>query len=391
VAVPGGHRDSEYLIQTVRKDKITSLIFTPSQLRMLLLSVTDPAALSTLKKIGCGGEALSPDLLQAYYEKCSAPLYNLYGPTESTIDATSFLCEADFNHDNIPIGFPVSNKRAYILDQQLQPVPIGVDGELHIGGAGLAQGYLNQPELTAEKFIADPFSDDPEARLYKTGDLARYRADGNIEFLGRIDQQVKLRGFRIELGEIESTLADHEAVREAAVVIREDESGDQRLVSYVVADEFNAPSVTDLRAFVRSKLPEYMLPAAFMLLDRLPLTANGKLDRNALPIPDGEWQSEETFVEPRSDLEWQLVEIWSEVLKLERVGVHDNFFDLGGHSLMATQVVSQIRETMGIELPLSEMFSYLTVAKLANKIEIIRWTSEEFTEDESEEDEEFML
>ncbi|MDH3276217.1 MAG: amino acid adenylation domain-containing protein, partial [Gammaproteobacteria bacterium] len=359
--------DGRKLLAEIKASAATMMQATPATWRLLL----DAGWRQKLPlKILCGGEALSPQLASRLIDKGES-LWNLYGPTEATIWSTIFKIDTNIASGEaaVPIGRPISNTRVLILDKSLQLVPIGVAGELHIGGVGLARGYLNRPELTVEKFIADPFSDDPGARLYKTGDLARLREDGNIEFLGRIDQQVKLRGFRIELGEIESTLADHEAVREAAVVIREDEPGDQRLVSYVVADEFNAPSVTDLRALVRSKLPEYMLPSAFILLDRLPLTANGKLDRNALPIPEGERQSEETFVEPRSDLERQLVEIWLQVLKLERLGIHDNFFDLGGHSLLATQVVSRIRAQLGIELPLSEMFEHPTVAELAQVME----------------------
>jgi amino acid adenylation domain-containing protein len=365
--VPGGHRDVEYLLRTIRQQEVTMLTLVPVALRMLLQGLDDPADLASLKRVGCGGEAVTPELQREFYKCCSAPLYNLYGPTETTIDATSFLCEAEFTGDNIPIGTPVSNSCAYILDPNLQPVPIGVQGELHIGGKNLAQGYLNRPELTAEKFIANPFSDDSTARLYKTGDLARYRADGNIEFVGRVDMQVKIHGFRIELDEIESILLSHPAVREAVVILREDIPDDKRLVAYVVIDREEAEglSVTDLRTHARSRLPEYMLPAVVVILDSLPLSANDKLDRSALPKPDTERQLDQALVRPSSNLERQLVEIWQEVLGIEQVGIHDNFFDLGGHSLMATQVVSRIRGQLNAELPLSAMFGYPTVTELA--------------------------
>ncbi len=372
MASSGGDKDSAYLIQEIRDHKVTALVLVPSALRMLLRGLNDPADIGTLKFVGCGGEELAPDLQRNYYEKCSAPLYNMYGPTESTIDATCYFCTADFDGDKIPIGTPIANAWACILDPLLQPVPIGVQGELHLGGSGLARGYLNQPELTAEKFIADPFSDDPRARLYKTGDLARYRADGNIEFLGRTDHQVQLRGFRVEPGEIESALVSDDRVQDALVMVREDRPGDQRLVAYLATSDDNAALPAELRTYLRTRLPDYMIPAEFVVLDQFPLNASGKIDRKALPTPKGERQVEAAFVEPRSDLERQLVEIWREILKLERIGIHDDFFDLGGHSLMATQVVSRIRGQLNVELPLSEMFGYPTVAELALVVESLR-------------------
>ena len=370
LAVPGGDKDSDYLIQEIEKHEITTLILVPSALRMLLLRLTDRAALRTLKRMGCGGEALTQDLQQEYYEKCNAPLYNLYGPTESTIDTTSFLCEATFNHGNVPIGYPVSNTRTHVLDPQLRPVPIGVNGELHIGGAGLARGYLNRPEMTAEKFIKDPFSDDSDARLYKTGDLVRYRADGSIEFIGRIDQQMKVRGFRIELGEIETVLADHAAVRDSVVVAREDMPGEKRLVAYVVTDE-GEPDVAlmaNMRAFLRARLPDYMVPSAFMVLDSIPLSTSGKLDQLALPKPDGERLTGEEFVEPRTDLERQVVAIWQDVLGLEQVGVYDNFFDLGGHSLKLVELHNRLDQEIDTKLSLVDLFAYPTVSTLVEHI-----------------------
>ncbi|MGH7829760.1 MAG: phosphopantetheine-binding protein, partial [Candidatus Binatia bacterium] len=254
--------------------------------------------------------------------------------------------------------------------RHLHPVPIGVAGEIHIGGAGLARGYLNRPDLTAERFIPNPFSDEPGARVYKTGDLARYLPDGNIEFLGRIDHQVKIRGFRIELGEVEAALARHPAVGETVVLAREDTPGEKRLVAYVVPNPDLSPSTSELRSVLKEKLPEYMVPSAFVLLQSLPLTPNGKVDRKALPAPDQSRPEQETpFVPPRSWEQKTIAEIWAQVLKVHQVGSQDNFFDLGGHSLLATQIVSRIREAFAVELPLRSLFEAPTVSGLASVIE----------------------
>ena len=264
------------------------------------------------------------------------------------------------------IGRPIANTQISILDRQLQPVPIGVAGELHIAGDGLARGYLHRPELTAEKFIANPFSAVPQSRFYKTGDLARYLPNGNIELLGRIDNQVKIRGFRIELGEIESVLVQHPSIQQAVVLAREDAPGDRRLVAYAVATVGANPSADDLRRFLQQKLPDYMAPSAFMFLDSLPLTTNGKLDRKALPTPDPiRPELEKTFTAPTTPVEGILANIWAAVLKLDKVGIHDNFFHLGGHSLLATQIVSRVHSAFGIELPLRRIFESPTVAGIA--------------------------
>jgi acyl carrier protein len=256
------------------------------------------------------------------------------------------------------------------LDGSLEPAPIGVPGELYIGGAGLARGYLNSPQLTAEKFIPHPFGNEPGARLYKTGDLARYLPDGNIEFLGRLDHQIKLRGFRVEPGEIEVTLARHPGVREAVVLAREDHPGNKQLVAYVVLSAAETCSASELREFLKARLPDYMVPSAFVMLDALPLGPNGKIDRRALPAPDhGRPELDGVFVAPRSPIEERLANIWAQVLGLERVGVHDNFFDLGGHSLLATQVISRVRETYRIELSLRAIFETPTVAGIARVVQ----------------------
>ena len=296
----------------------------------------------------------------------NAGLINLYGPTESCIDATFRIVSGKQTHDTISIGRPISNTQLYILDKHLQPVPIGVQGELCLSGDGLARGYLNHPELTAQKFIPNPFSEEPGAHLYKTGDLVRYLPDGNVEYSGRIDNQVKLRGFRIELGEIESVLAQHQSVREAVVVTREAIPGDRQLVAYVVPAESASLSVSLLKDFLSHKLPSYMIPSFFVLLGALPLTPNGKIDRKALPAPDRTGLiSKEDFVSPEMPTEKIIAGIWAEVLGLDQVGIHDNFFELGGHSLLATQVISRLRNVFEIEIPLRTLFEFPTVGELA--------------------------
>jgi acyl carrier protein len=257
----------------------------------------------------------------------------------------------------------------YLLDANLEPVPIGVPGELYLGGAGLARGYLNRPELTAQQFIPNPFGDQPGTRLYKTGDLARYQADGNLEFLGRKDHQVKIRGFRIELGEIEATLSQHPGVRQNVIIAREDTPNEKRLVAYVVPNEGQSLTVGNLRTFLRAKLPEYMVPSLFVTLEALPLTPNGKVNRQALPAPDvARPELETTYVTARNLVEEVLTEIWIETLGLEQVGIHDNFFELGGHSLLATQIISRIHRYFRVEIPLRSLFEAPTVAGLAKTL-----------------------
>ena len=293
-------------------------------------------------------------------------LLHVYGPTESTTFATWHLVEhVEADARTIPIGQPISNTQVYVLNDALQPAPIGVPGELHLGGDGLARGYLDRPELTAEKFIPNPFG---PGRLYKTGDLVRWLPDGAIEYLGRIDHQVKLRGFRIELGEIEAALNQHPAVQECVVLAREDTPGEKRLVAYVVLSDADA----DLRSHLQAMLPEYMIPSAFVMLEALPLNPNGKVDRNALPVPDLSTISNRAdFVAPRTPSEIALAAIWCDVLGIAQVGVHDNFFALGGHSLLATQVISRIRQTFSVEIPLRAIFETPTVEGLASQIDAL--------------------
>jgi acyl carrier protein len=262
------------------------------------------------------------------------------------------------------IGRPIANTEIYILDSHLQPVPIGVTGELYIGGAGLARGYRNRPKLTAEKFIPNPFNHQREGRLYKTGDLARYLPNGDIEYLGRIDNQVKIRGFRIELGEIEAVLNTHPQIQQAVVIATEDIPGNQRLVAYLVSED-ESISTNQLRKFLFPKLPEYMVPYAFITIDTLPLTSNGKVDRKALPAPDGEISREQEYVAPRTEIELQLAQIWSSVINITPVGVKDNFFELGGHSLLAVRLMSQIQQQFQSNLPLATLFQSPTIEQLA--------------------------
>ena len=299
-----------------------------------------------------------------------AQLHNLYGPTEAAVDVTHWTCQRESLLRVVPIGRPVANSQTYILDSRLQPVPIGVPGELFLGGVQVGRGYHNRPELTAEKFISDPFVAETGARLYRTGDLARYLPDGAIEFLGRIDNQVKIRGFRIELGEIESVLSGHPGIRDAVVVAREDVPGDKRLVAYLTANNGEAPKVSELRGLLRAKLPDYMVPAAFVTLARVPLTPNGKVDRKALPPPEQKsLENDESYVGPRTPTERLLTGIWSEVLGLKRVGVHDNFFELGGHSLLAVQLQSRVQKELGGKMPLVAFFQAPTVQRLGEYLD----------------------
>jgi amino acid adenylation domain-containing protein len=341
-------------------NSITIMQATPATWRMLV--DTGWSGKADLKML-VGGEALLGALAKKMLPLGNS-LWNLYGPTETTIWSSLFpVANENTDQTVIPIGRPIANTQLYILDRHDQPTPVGVPGELHIGGAGLARGYLNRPELTAEKFIPDPFSDDPGARLYKTGDLVRYRDGGNIEFLGRLDHQVKIRGFRIELGEIEAALAGHPHIREAVVVARTEESGEKRLVAYLVAD--GAPEPTELRAFLKLSLPDYMLPAAFMYLEALPLTPNGKVDRKAFPEPEARLDNAGYHL-PRDSFEQHLIEIWESVLSVRPIGINDNFFDIGGHSLLVVRLITEMNKKFRKHLPISRLFEFPTIAGLAS-------------------------
>ena len=282
---------------------------------------------ASLRWLFCGAETVTRELTDRFFAGCDADLYNAYGPTETCIESTAGLCERSSQHSTVPIGRPIDNTRIYLIDASLQPMPIGVPGEVHIGGAGVCRGYRNRPELTAERFVPDPFSDLPGARVYRTGDLARWLADGTIDFLGRVDHQVKIRGYRVELGEIESALRQHPGLRDAVVVAREDKPGQRRLVGYTVPVA-EAPGVTDLRSHLRKLLPDYMIPTVFVPLEALPRTPNGKLDRNALPSP-GAPELEAALVEPRTETEARVASLWRELLRVDTIGVDHDFFDIG--------------------------------------------------------------
>src|SRR5579875_1150254 len=366
IARPGGHRDPAYLQSLILEKGLTVTHFVPSMLQVFL---TQPGieACRSLHLVMCGAEILPVSLQEQFFRSLSADLLHLYGPTEAAIAVTGWLCERGTQRERVPLGGPMPNVQIYVLDSYLHPVPIGVAGELHIGGVALARGYLNRPTETAEKFIPDPFSQQAGARLYKTGDLARYLPDGHLEFLGRSDHQVKLRGLRIELGEIEAALKRYSAVREGVVLAREDNPGDKHLVAYIVPNQKQPPIIHDLRTFLQNRLPKYMVPSAFVLLDALPLSPNGKVDRHALPVPDqGCFRLQDAFVAPRDPLELQLAQIWENLLGISPIGVTDNFFDLGGHSLLAVRLMAQIRAQFGRALPLSTLFQAVTIEQLAH-------------------------
>ena len=360
-------QDGARLIEVLRRSNVTYSMLTPTTWRLLLDAGWEGSSLPADSERGRSPDAETRRPLEAH----GASLWNAYGPTETTV-----VCSAGQvvpGDGPLTVGRPMLNATMYVLDARLEPVPPGGVGELHIGGAGLARGYLGRPGLTAEKFVPDPFSGEPGARLYRSGDLARQCPDGSFEILGRIDHQVKLRGFRIELGEIEAVLEQHPMVRDAVVLLREDAPGDQQLVGYVVTDRQEKIATSALRDFLKTQLPDHMVPGAFVLLDALPMTPNGKVDRQALPAPDrARPDLDSTPLAPRSATEEMLAGIWSEVLGLDGIGVADDFFDLGGHSLKATQVVNRVREAFQVELPVHSIFAAPTVAGLAEVIERVR-------------------
>ncbi|AFZ11266.1 amino acid adenylation domain protein [Crinalium epipsammum PCC 9333] len=406
VSKPEGHKDRDYLVDAIAQYQITTLHFVPSMLQKFLEAESLDKCQS-LQQVMCSGEALPYELQQHFFTKLpKVKLHNLYGPTEAAIDVTFWECQSNSELKIVPIGRPIANTQLYILDSYLQPVPIGIPGELHIGGVGVARGYLNRPELTKEKFIPNLFLTSTlqgegvgglGSNLYKTGDLVRYLPDGNIEYLGRIDNQVKIRGFRIELGEIETVLTEHPAVKQSIVITREDRTGTKQLVAYIVflnrrceqinaddadvkedfadlckkfnVDEFLVNFELDLRRYLKEKLPEYMIPTAFVVLESLPLTHNGKIDRKALPAPN--YNREElasNFVAPQTQEEKLLAEIWAQVLGLEKVGVRDNFFALGGDSIRSIQVQS-LAQKQGFSFSLHQLFQYQTIYELVQQLQ----------------------
>ena len=371
LARPGGQADPQYLCDLIAQRQITTMHFVPSMLRVFL-ETGQLSKCESLQRVISSGEALTAELKERFRGRMGCGLYNLYGPTEAAVDVSWFECQAEQRAEaSVPIGRPIWNVRLYILDEQQQLLPVGVSGELYISGVALGRGYLRRPELTAEKFVPDPHSTEAGARMYRTGDVGRYRGDGVIEYLGRMDEQVKIRGYRVELGEIESELLKVEGIEGAVVVARRAEGGEQQLVAYVVTGGAEV-EVGRVREELRGRVPEYMIPGVYVRMERLPETASGKVDRRRLPALD-EARGErvgggQQYLAPRSLVEELVAEIWSDVLRVERVGVHDNFFDLGGHSLLAMQVVIRLRNTFYIDVPADILFRAPTLEKLSRAL-----------------------
>jgi amino acid adenylation domain-containing protein len=364
VCQPGRHGDSRYLVELIEKERVTTLHFVPSMLSQFLEDPEVEKCVS-LRQVICSGEALPATVQEHFFTRMNAELHNLYGPTEASVDVTYWKCLRGEGDRAVPIGRPIANTQMYVLDQHLNALPVGVKGDLYIGGVGLGRGYQNRPELTADKFIPDSLGTEAGQRLYKTGDLARYRADGSLGFLGRGDFQVKVRGFRIELGEIEGALQSHEGIREAVVVARKSREGDHRLVAYLVASGESAPGINELRSYLLERLPSYMVPAQFITLAQMPLGKNGKVDRKALPEAGKERpEIEEQYVEASTAEEKVLAEVWRQVLGVERVGVHDNFFTLGGDSIRSLQVITKAR-AQRLQITLQQLFRTPTIHGLA--------------------------
>jgi amino acid adenylation domain-containing protein len=374
VLYPGDKPSLVELGQIIAREQITTLWLTAGLFHLIVDERL--ADLQPLQQLIAGGDVLSvPHVQKVLSTLTNCQLINGYGPTENTTFTCCYpISSIDPLATSIPIGRPIANTQVYLLDAHLQPVPIGIPGELYVGGAGLATGYLNRPELTREKFIPHPFV--ANERLYRTGDLARYLPDGNLEFLGRIDNQVKIRGFRIELGEIEAVLAQHPSVREVTVILREDRSGDKRLVAYVVPPPQHQPTERELRGFLESRLPDYLIPTAIVMMTALPLTSNGKIDRRALPVPEiTRSEPEATLLAPRDELELQLTEIWEQVLGVQPIGIRDNFFELGGHSLIAVKLFAKIEQTWGQNLPLATLLQKQTIEELATVLRQEAWSA----------------
>ncbi|MEH2411053.1 amino acid adenylation domain-containing protein [Nostoc sp.] len=373
VAQPEGHRDSSYLVNLIRQQQISTLHFVPSMLQVFL-EAESLETCKSLKRVITSGEVLSAQLQKRFFDRLDAELHNLYGPTEAAVDVTFWACvQQSSNQENsaihqkiVPIGHPIANIQIYLLDRHLNPVPVGVTGEVYIGGVGVGRGYLNSPELTAERFIPNPFSEQLATRLYKTGDQARHLPNGVIEYIGRIDHQVKVRGFRIELGEVESKLSQHAKVREALVLAWEDEQSDKHLVAYVSPHLEQTLTVTELRGFLQEKLPQYMVPSAFIVLPTLPLLPNGKLDWRSLPAPESlRPDLEVAYVMPQTEIEQAIATVWQTSLNVEKIGIHDNFFELGGHSLLMVRVHTQLHQMFKTDLSLLDLFRYPTISSLA--------------------------
>jgi amino acid adenylation domain-containing protein len=364
---------AQNLLAALRKTKNRSkVVVTPAHLELLNQQLSPEEMAGMTKVLVIAGEILPAERLSKWRDFAPATrLFNEYGPTETTVGCCAYEVQAeDPRNGPVPIGSPIANAQLYVLDPDLQPVPPGVTGELYIGGAGVGRGYLNKLELTRERFLSDPFSGGSGARLYKTGDLVRYRKDGTLEFLGRADDQVKVRGYRIELGEIETTLAGHPGVQSCTVLAREDSPGNKQLVAYLIARGSESADTENLKKFLKQRLPDYMVPAYFVFIDSFPLTQNGKIDRKALPTPSyKDALAAQEFIAPRTETEKKLAAIWMEVLKVERLGIHDDFFDLGGDSLLAIRVMLQIREVFGVVLSMHTFCPSATISGLSKALE----------------------
>ena len=363
--------DSGTYFEWLSENCISSAYVPPLMLDDLLTWIEKNPGRLGLKRLLVGVEPIDEKLLAAIMARVPGlAIINGYGPTETTICSTLFDVHPETARDRItPIGRPVQNSRIYILDPFLRPVPPGVRGEIYIGGEGLARGYLNRPELTAERFVPDPFSEASDRRLYKTGDTARYLADGTIEFIGRVDYQVKVRGFRVEPGEVEAVLGQHPSVKDSVVIAKSDRTGTKRLIAYVVANEKKISLVSDLRSFLKDTLPDYMVPAGFVIMESFPLTPNGKLDRDALPEPEiSRADLQGTYVAPRDEIEIHLSQIWEKVMGVNPIGVNDSFFDLGGHSLLAVRLFAEITKAFGTNIPLAAIFQSPTIGEIASMI-----------------------
>ena len=378
VAAPKAQGDPAYLTDLIVRANISVAHFNPGLLGAFL-EEPKAAQCRSLKRVFCGGERMPPELPRQFFSVLPAELHNQYGPTETTVDVLFWSCQQDDQRQPVPLGRPIDNTTVYVLDSHQQAVPLGVPGELYVGGISLARGYLGRPGLTAERFVPNPFAKNGE-RLYRTGDRVRWRADGNLEFLGRVDHQVKLRGYRIELGEIEAALLEHSEVEQAAVVMRENQSGEKRLAGYVVREkvgeeESRTDCVSDLQEYLRGRLPEYMVPGVIVELEAMPLTPSGKLDRNALPAPQDDAYGVRGHEAPLGEVEMVLAGIWSELLRVERAGRQDNFFDLGGHSLLAVRAAARIRSVLGVELPIGEFFARPRLMDLAASLKNAKKTT----------------
>lgn len=365
MAKPEGHKDPQYLIDTIINEKITIIHFVPSML-YAFLEQQNVRSCSSLRQVFCSGEALNPDLLKRFTGVFGIPIHNVYGPAECADVSTSWTFAGEFNSTLVPIGKPISNVDVYILDKYHNVVPQGVAGEIYIGGMGVGKGYINNPELTQERYLGNCFETEITSLMYKTGDVGRFLPDGNIEYLGRTDFQVKIRGMRIELGEIERCLVEHQDIKSCAVIAWEKDNGNIYLVSYIVSEQGKELDTRDVQRFIAKKLPDYMVPRILIQIDELPLNPNGKLDRKALPAPDLSAISKNSnFEAPRNEFEEAIVGIWREVLGIEEIGINDNFFEIGGHSLLLVEAHNKITQKFQIEFSLIEMFAHSTVSSLS--------------------------